>query len=194
MAKTFIYSIWSVAILLPIALLLNEHGIIKLMIDSIKERVEETSKPPKQTLTIEFVDITVDFFRIYTDRCHHGKEENVLFRELAKKQMSPEHRKIMDELITEHIYARETVNALEEAQRKYVQGKHEALVEVQNVLKQLIEFYPNHIEKENDRFFYPSMEYFSEQELDNMVEEFLRFDANAIHIKYIETVENLMHH
>jgi hemerythrin-like domain-containing protein len=178
--------------LLPVALLMNEHGIIRLMVDSVKKRVEETSNPPKQKLTTEFVDIAVDFFKIYADRCHHGKEENILFRELAKKQISPEHRKMMDELITEHIYARETADALVEANKKYRKGKSEALDEIQDRLKQLVEFYPNHIEKEDTRFFYPSMEYFSEQELDSMVEEFLRFDANVIHIKYIETVENLM--
>ncbi len=194
MASSFLYSIWSVRVLLPIALLMNEHGIIKLMIDSIKEKGEEASKRPKQALTSEFVDIAVDFFRIYTDRCHHGKEESILFRELAKKQISADHKKTMDELITEHIYARETVNALAEAQRKFNQRNQSAFAEIQTILKRLAEFYPKHIEKENDHFFYPCMQYFTDQELENMVEEFLRFDANIIHIRYIETVERLVQH
>lgn len=180
--------------LLPVALLLNEHGIITLMIDSLKERADMISRQPRQQMSLEFIDIAVDFFKIYADRCHHGKEENILFRELSKKQMSSEHRKIMDELIAEHIYARETVNALEEAQKDNTKGKPAALAKVQTTLKQLVEFYPKHIEKENTRFFYPSMEYFNDQELDSMVEEFLRFDANIIHIRYIDTVEHLMRH
>lgn len=180
--------------MLPIALLLNEHGIIKLMIDSAVEKVKTTPKPPKKETTPEFTDIFVDFFRNYAERCHEGKEETILFRELANKQISTEHKKTMDELITEHMYARETVNTLEETQKKYAQGETTAFTEIQTILKQLVEFYTKHIEKENTRFYYPSMGYFSTQELDNMVEEFLRFDANVIHIKYIETVEHLMHH
>lgn len=177
--------------MLPIALLLNEHGIIKLMVDQMKERVEKT---PDESLTSDFIDTSVDFFRIYADKLHHGKEEGILFRELAKKQLSPDHRKTMDELITEHIYARETVSRLEDAQKKRLQGKSAGLREIQTTLKQLVAFYPKHIEKEDTRFFYPSMEYFNEKELDDMVEEFLRFDANIIHIRYIETVEHFMSH
>ncbi len=178
--------------MLPIALLLNEHGIIKLTVDTMKKKLETPPEQFGQQITPEFIDIAVDFFRIYSDKCHHGKEENILFRELAKKQLSPEHKKIMDELVTEHIYARETVNALAQAQKKYAQGKAKALAEIQTILKSLVAFYPKHVEKEETRFFYPSMEYFNTQELDSMVDECLRFDANIIHIKYIETAEQLM--
>jgi hemerythrin-like domain-containing protein len=35
-----------------------------------------------------FIDTAVDFIRTYADRCHHGKEEDILFRNLAKKKTS----------------------------------------------------------------------------------------------------------
>lgn len=49
----------------------------------------------------EFVDITVDFIRVYADKCHHGKEKDILFRDLQKKNLSDEHKRIIKELITD---------------------------------------------------------------------------------------------
>jgi len=36
-----------------------------------------------------FIDTAVDFIRTYADRTHHGKEEEILFRDLARKKTSP---------------------------------------------------------------------------------------------------------
>ena len=76
---------------------------------------------------LELIDSGVDFFRTYADRCHHGKEEDILFRDLAKKRLSPEHKKIMDELIHEHRFGRETVGKLVSAKERYVKGDKAAL-------------------------------------------------------------------
>ena len=32
-----------------------------------------------------FIDTAVDFIHTYADRCHHGKEEDILFKALAAK-------------------------------------------------------------------------------------------------------------
>ncbi len=40
---------------------------------------------------------------MYADRTHHGKEQDILFRDLEKKELSPNHTKIMGELLEEHI-------------------------------------------------------------------------------------------
>ncbi len=56
----------------------------------------------------EFIDSAVDFISVYADRCHHGKEEEILFRDLAKKKMNEEDTRIMNELIEEHIWGRKT--------------------------------------------------------------------------------------
>jgi hemerythrin-like domain-containing protein len=51
--------------------------------------------------------------------------------------------------------------------------------------------YPPHIEKEDKRFFFPVMEYFSPQELDAMIHEFKEFDEKMIHEKYEKLVKFL---
>ena len=58
--------------------LMIEHRLIERMISVIKA-VLENFKSENKVDTV-FVDIAVDFVRIYADRTHHGKEENILFR------------------------------------------------------------------------------------------------------------------
>jgi hemerythrin-like domain-containing protein len=48
----------------------------------------------------------------------------------------------------------------------------------------LVTLYPAHIEKEDKRFFYPCLEYFSREEQDKMLAEFWEFDRKMIHEKY----------
>jgi hemerythrin-like domain-containing protein len=61
----------------------------------------------------DFIDVAVDFIRVYADRTHHGKEEDILFRDLAKNNMSQTDRRLMDGLVEEHRYGRRLVANLD---------------------------------------------------------------------------------
>jgi hemerythrin-like domain-containing protein len=170
----------------PIGPLMREHRLIERIIPVLNDelkRIDENNKA-----NVELLTVAVDFFRTYTDRTHHGKEEDILFRELAKKPLSAEHKRIMDELVAEHVYARKTVSALVEAKNKYNQGSRESLKDITKYVNELIKFYPVHIEKEDKDFFYPILDYFSKQEQDNMLSEFWEFDRMLIHEKYQKVV------
>ena len=107
------------------------------------------------------MDIAVDFIRVYADRTHHGKEEDILFRELKNKPLSAEDRRVMNELIEEHVFGRQTTKALVEANTRYRNGDETALADIADKLQTLIEFYPKHIEKEDKVFFPSSRTYFT---------------------------------
>ena len=79
---------------------------------------------------------------MYADRTHHGKEEDILFRDLEKKSLSPNHNKIINELVEEHIWARATVGKLVDVKNQYVKGNVKVLDEIVNLLSDLVEFYP----------------------------------------------------
>ena len=167
---------WDVRFLLPIGSLMREHRLIERMVSLIK--IEETD------VDSSFIDDVVDFFKTYADRCHHGKEEDILFKKLLAKDLKEEHRKMVHNLVKEHAYARKTVIKLNEANIRYTQGKKDAANEVKDLLKELSVFYQKHIEKEDKHFFYPSMDYFSKSELDAMLDDFWEFDRKMIHEKY----------
>lgn len=60
----------------------------------------------------------------------------------------------MNELIEEHRLGRRLTKQLVEAKDAVVAGKKERLSDVISVMDQLIQFYPQHIEKEDKRFFF----------------------------------------
>ncbi len=165
-----------------------EHRIIERMIRIARLKLEEfrrTTEPSEA-----FIEALVDFIRIYADQNHHGKEEDILFRDLKKKKISNEHKKIMNELIQEHVIGRKTSSQLEEARIRYFSGKKEELSVILEKMDFLVNLYPRHIEKEDKHFFQPVMIYFSSEELDRMLVEEHIFDRKMIHRKYSQVVRN----
>lgn len=171
----------------PIGPLMHEHRLIERLLRLLEREVQhiESGKKPDSS----FIDQAVDFFRIYADRCHHGKEEDILFRELAKKPLSAEEQKVLAELVEEHLQGRSLVQAIHETNLTVARCGSPASAEaLLPLLRRLIEFYPVHIEKEDKRFFHPIMNYFSRQEMDAMLREFEEFDRKLIHEKYADLV------
>jgi hemerythrin-like domain-containing protein len=167
--------------------LMIEHRLIERMLSVIEGALAKIES--KHKVDPVFVDIAVDFIRVYADRTHHGKEEDILFRELNKKALKSEDSQIMKELIEEHVFGRRTTKALVEANIRYRNGDETALADIAANLKTLTEFYPRHIEKEDKIFFPSSRTYFTHEEDQAMLAEFWEFDRNMIHEKYKSLVE-----
>ena len=167
--------------------LMIEHRLIERMLSVVRGVLAEIEQ--KHGVDPVFVDTAVDFIRVYADRTHHGKEEDILFRELNKKPLSADDRRIMGELIDEHAFGRKTTKALVEANTRYRNGDETALADIAANFKTLTEFYPKHIEKEDKIFFPSSRNYFSDEEDQAMLDAFWEFDRNMIHEKYESLVE-----
>ena len=164
-----------------------EHRLIERMINRM--RMEADRIVAGGAVDPHFIEVGADFIRNYADACHHGKEEKILFRDLEKKNLSPEHKKVMDELIQEHIWGRQTTGKLVAAKDAYVSGNKEAIDTIVTCMSDLAEFYPKHIIKEDKYFFKPVMKYFTRDEIDAMLEEEDEFDRNFIHHLYTGIVE-----
>lgn len=173
--------------MMPIGPLMIEHRLIERMIKLMEKEVSRIGTENK--VNPEFIETVIHFIRTYADRCHHGKEEDILFRELKKKEISKEHRKTMQELIEEHDWGRKTTAKLVDANNRYMQGDEDALPVILVSIQDLIEFYPTHIEKEDKHFFLPVMEYFTEEEKDAMLAEGFEFDSNLLHEEYETSVK-----
>ncbi len=172
----------------PIGPLMWEHRLIEKMLRSFESETRKIAELKK--VDPLFIDTAVDFIRTYADRTHHGKEEDILFRDLVKKQLSPEHTRIMEELMKEHKHARKMVGMLVDAKERYLKGE-DSSQEVIDHLRELARFYPVHIVKEDKHFFYPCMEYFTPDEQDKMLAEFYEFDRKMIHEKYGNVVNQI---
>lgn len=174
--------------MIPIGPMMWEHRLIEKFLKLFEREVSRIRD--QKRIDALFIDTAVDFIRTYADRTHHGKEEDILFRDLGKKPLTPDHAKIMEELVEEHHYARAIVGRLVEAKDRYLKGE-DTSQEVIGLMLELASFYPRHIEKEDKHFFYPCMEYFTRDEQGAMLSEFWEFDRRMIHEKYQNVFERL---
>lgn len=174
---------------MPVGPLMTEHRLIERMISLMAKEVRKIKE--SNAADPEFISIAVDFIRTYADKLHHGKEEDIFFRDLSKKALSAEHKKTMDELVEEHALARKNTKDLFEARNKYARGDKDSLEEIARNMEILAQFYPKHIEKEDKHFFLPVMNYFSKEEQSAMLDEFYEFDRQFIHSKYNNMVSGL---
>ena len=183
----------------PIGPLMIEHRLIERLLHQMQRefrRIKDNIAVDPEFAFVDpvFIDAAVDFIRTYADRCHHGKEEDILFKALAAKELSPEHRQIMEDLIKEHVWARETTAALVKAKEGYLLEKAGALNDLMQHLEKLVEFYPQHIDKEDKHFFTPCMAYFSDGEKAVLLDRMYEFDRLLIHEKYRSLVEGIEQH
>ena len=169
--------------------LMIEHRLIERLLARVRHELAQIEATGR--VDPHFIDTVVDFVRVYADRTHHGKEEDILFRQLADRPLSDQDKKIMAELISEHAFGRQTTRELVEANERYRHGEEAALTEIAARLTVLTEFYPRHIAKEDKVFFPAARGYFSEQEDQALLQAFWEFDRKMIHEKYGDVVKDL---
>ncbi len=173
----------------PAGPLMHEHRVIERMLKVLSRQLESMFE--LQAVDTAAIDTAVDFIRTYADRCHHGKEEDILFRRLADKDLDPQLAGVMADLIDEHVYGRTTTRQLVDANRRYASGDEAALADIEKAVGALVAFYPVHIEKEDHHFFGPCLKYFSDSEQAQMLLDFDEFDRALIHEKYLNIVEDM---
>ena len=178
-----------VSLSIPVEVLIDEHKLILKAVATLKQKVAQ--KELNKSINPDSITLLVDFFRMYADRFHHGKEEGILFSELSLKELTDSDKTIMNELIGEHVFARKTVTSLENAKQDYVNGKRDAINTIIDLLQVLAKLYPVHIEKEDKHFFYPAMAYFDKEEQQNMRRKFEEFNRTFTDKRYSQIINSL---
>ncbi|MFC1615560.1 hemerythrin domain-containing protein [Patescibacteria group bacterium] len=173
----------------PINILIVEHTLIKKMLNVIRKKIDQMRE--SQEVDLMFIDIVVDFFKTFVDRIHHGKEEKIFFHELSQKNLTEEHKNIVNRLENDHKKAKETVGKIIAAKHKYNVGDQGGLKEFMDLLEFFLQMYPPHIKIEDETFFYEAIKYFNPEEQNNLFERFNSFDPELNMEKYSIIVENL---
>ncbi len=174
---------------MPAGPLMIEHRLIEQAVSMIKKEGELISSTGR--VDIPLLTTMVDFMRTYGDRCHHGKEEEILFSALEKKDMDEEHRAMMARLVNDHKRSRALTSNLNTLLAAFQRGERGAVEEVIEILQTLASVYPEHIELE-DKFFFPAaMKYLSKEESDGMLKQFQEFDRGLIHEHYKGEVKRM---
>jgi hemerythrin-like domain-containing protein len=131
------------------ALLKAEHDLILrglAVLEKVAARLAESKPVPPGT-----VEKLVDFFRNFADRCHHGKEEAMLFPALEAAGL-PRHGGPTGVMCFEHEEGRACVRGIAGAAARLAQDPGAAQEIVQHA-RQFIHLLRAHIDKENDVLF-----------------------------------------
>ena len=172
-----------------IGALMQEHRLIERVVRLMQEEMERVNRGEEPDLGL--IGSFIEFIHSYADLVHHGKEEDILFKSLAEKPLTPEHRNIMNGLIADHESSRNSVATLLSAKNAYAAGNPGVKSEIVSRLNNLVKLYPGHIATEDKQFFFPTLEYFTRQERDSLLLQGREFDRKFIHDQYRLMVEEL---
>jgi hemerythrin-like domain-containing protein len=123
-----------------------EHGGILQML-SIMEKFSSRLKSGDDVRR-EHLEKIVEFLKNFADKCHHGKEESILFPELLKNSAN---EKMINELLGEHKTGRDLIRGMAESLEKFAAGNPDAWHIAVNALE-YSRLLRDHIKKENILF------------------------------------------
>lgn len=149
----------------------QEHEAILLMLQ-ILEEISERLKNKKEVDLNDLKKI-LEFIRVFSDKCHHGKEEDLLFPALEKAGV-PKDGGPIEMMLTEH-----------DSGRAYIKGLSSALES--KSIKEIIENIDNyvsllreHIDKENNILYQIADMHLSQKEQENLLKEFEKLEEERI--------------
>jgi hemerythrin-like domain-containing protein len=128
------------------------------------------------------------------DKCHHGKEEELLFPALENVGVSNRGGPI-EVLLKEHQQGREYVQAMNAALGKYMRGDRSVVNDFVKSAKEYINLLNQHIDKENGVLFPLAETHLSEQEQAKLWKGFEMIETKKIgvgkHEEFHKILENL---
>ena len=88
----------------------EEHGLIMRVLSRFQKLIKDGKRPREEF--IHALKTIFDFMEIYVDRCHHGKEETILFPAMADLK-NADLTNLVEELSREHDAVRGLLDVLQ---------------------------------------------------------------------------------
>jgi hemerythrin-like domain-containing protein len=149
----------------------REHDVILSVLEIAEDVVK--NKTHTEDAKLKFGNEFIYFLSVFTDRCHHGKEEGHLFPTMINKGF-PNHDGPIGVMMQEHINGRAMVKEM----RSYVDQKD--LIGLVQTVAEYTVFIRNHISKENNLIFPMADKYLSSEEQDDMFANFEIFEEDVV--------------
>jgi hemerythrin-like domain-containing protein len=176
----------------PIETLMNEHRLIEEVLDSLEAFAKTVDKGTDDDR--RSAGQFAQFFRSFADRCHHGKEEDLLFKELTKMGMPAESGPI-GVMLHEHELGRSCVRRIAALADGEGPWTSEELGDFRGAASEFVPLLRAHIQKE-DQILFPTAEgILTPDRVDQLNTQFDDFDrgqvGEAAHKELVELAKNL---
>jgi hemerythrin-like domain-containing protein len=161
----------------PTEILMQEHEAIKQILRILNKICDEMEFG--EQIDHAHLEQVLDFIKNFADKCHHGKEEKILFEAMEKvgfaKQSGP-----LGIMIYEHNMGRDIVKKLANAIELYGTGNKDVKSNIIEYARKYITLLDQHINKENIILFPMADSHLSESQQNKISEEFELFEQREM--------------
>jgi len=174
----------------PTEQLREEHKAIKLalrILEAFCKRLESSEGVDPDDL-----DRTVEFIQVFADRCHHGKEEDLLFPAMEEAGIPREGGPI-GVMLAEHDMGRSYVRAMAKAVGDYRAGDGKAPALFVENARNYISLLAQHIDKEDFILFPMAEGHLSREKQDELLQGFELVERERIGPGKHEEFHELLH-
>lgn len=161
----------------PTEQLRDEHEAIKLVLAVLQKLGAKLISGA--TVDAADMDGVLEFITVFSDRCHHGKEEGFLFPALTAAGLPGQGGPIAV-MLSEHDQGRSLVRQMMEGWSRYQAGDQAAARELAQTAAAYSELLTAHIEKENTVLFPIAERVLSAETEQKVFDEFERFEVEKI--------------
>jgi hemerythrin-like domain-containing protein len=158
-------------------ILRKEHDAILKMLDATEEAARRIEAG--QAVAPETLEGLLEFFRLFADRCHHGKEEDLLFPLLESRGL-PRDGGPTGVMLREHDQGRALIRQMVEAVEASKCGASDAPARWARAARAYAELLRAHIAKENDILFVMAENMLSPEEQSNLAAEFEKLEVEKM--------------
>jgi hemerythrin-like domain-containing protein len=176
----------------PTEELILEHKAIKMML-GIMGKIAENMQNEKD-VEINDVKEIVNFLKTFADKCHHGKEENVLFPALLATGIPSENGPI-GVMLYEHTQGRAYIQAMHDGAENWENHDAALAQSIANAMLNYSTLMQNHILKEENVLFVLADQRLSAPKQEEILAKFEQIEeevvGHGIHEKFHELLNQL---
>lgn len=176
-----------------IRIMVEEHENIRRMLKVSRNLCYRVLT--NESYDIDDISKVIDFVRIYADKHHHGKEEDILFETMSKELERLANSGAITGMYIEHDNGRLYMANLEKGLNELKAGNDEARLDVIANLICYADLLDRHIEKENTAMYKFAETQLSDESKKYVEEEALAIEDQAtkdgVQDKYVNLLEEL---
>lgn len=153
-----------------------EHEGIMTMLDILERVCDQMAS--RKPANLDHLGRIIEFLSVFADKCHHGKEENILFPALEKVGIAKEGGPI-GVMLTEHDRGRELIRLMRKAVEE-LKGGRDTNEDFVKAARAYIDLLRNHIVKENNVLFVMAEKNLAKEEQAHLFEAFETMEREEI--------------
>lgn len=171
----------------PTEVLMQEHRVIELVLSCLDRMADNCAAG--HPLDVEAASQAIDFFRVFADQCHHGKEEDLLFPLLEAKGFSREQGPT-GVMLHEHELGRRHVRGMADALKEFTLGDLAGRLLFVEHARAFSTLLRQHIQKEDHCLFAMADQALTDAEQHELCRSFEAAEAAhadaATHCRYVQ--------